>query len=174
VLDGADPGIGRLDDARRAVRVRRDRETGPGRLGDDQGELTGGELRLPHVGALGQPAAREHDLDAVDARGGVATDDSADLVGSRDLATQEPTVAAIAGQRRAGAEDVRADERSTRDLLPQSDGEVVPVAEVPNGRDALVEQPLCVCRHLLQQLAPGGGLHGRHGPRARVEGEVHM
>ncbi len=168
VLDRVRPAAHRIGDARAAVGVRGDPEPVGMGLAGDGGDLSTGVLRFAGSQGGRHVAAGHHDLDDINAMNHAIAHCLADALRSVGLTAQEPAVPARHGDRRARRDDTRADLPAAAEPVPQREGQVVPVSEVPDRGDPGREGTARRQSHPQQQRGVVIGLETGH----RVAGGV--
>jgi len=168
VLQHVGPGRHRVGDRAGRVGVRGDLEAVPVCLVDRGPEHLGRELGEILAGARGQVAAAGHDLDDVDAALGVLAYRGPDAL-LRRLGRPAQVVAVPAGDgdRRPGRHD-----GGQPWLAAQAEGQVVAVAQVPDGGDAAAQRRPRGSDHRFRRLVIAALGQTADWVGAGVEGQV--
>ncbi|MDH6484501.1 hypothetical protein M2157_000500 [Streptomyces sp. SAI-127] len=147
-------------------------ESEPVCLVGDQSQVRSVVLLIKGVGAGCHGPAAGHHLHHVAAALGAFAYRGPQRVGPLGLAAEEPAVAAAGGDRRARDNDVGA--LRGRHLLTQREGEVVAVAEVPDGSDTRRQRGRRGSACGLQHGLGGVGRHMRDGVVGGVPTKMHV
>jgi len=168
VLQHVGPGRHRVGDRAGRVGMRGDLEAVPVRLVDRGPEHLGRELGEILAGARGEVPAAGHDLDDVDAALGVLAHRGPDRAdGGFGDAAQVVAVAAGGGDRRPGRHD-----GGQPWLAAQAEGQVVAVAQVPDGGDAAAQRRPRGSDHRFRRLVIAALGQTADWVGAGVEGQV--